>query len=283
MKTKLLNNLAWLLGGSIPRKRQELVRLLGETNRRTQLLPAGELAMLSNILALPDLRVEEIMLPHGKVDWLHIDDTLAEILDQVTKTEHSRYPVIDNDTEKVAGILHVKRLIGIEVQTDAPVLTRKNLLQTARVVPDSKRLDAMLRDFQYYRLHMMIVADEAGQSVGVVTIEDVLEKIVGAIRDEFDEGEGVTAPIQASSTPNLWQVAGDAPLEKFNRHFNLNLDVERFDTIGGWLANRLGRLPTLKDTVKEGNLRLQPTLLNQRRILSLEVTTLDNDDQSNSA
>lgn len=276
MRAKLLNNLAWLLGGSLPRNRDDLVFLLGTAHNHSRLLPAGELSMLRNILALPELRVEEIMLPHGKVDWLHADNTLAEVLARANQTEHSRYPVIDNDTEKVTGILHVKRLIGIEAQPGDAILTRKNILQTARVVPESKRLDAMLRDFQYYRIHMMIVADEAGHPIGVVTIEDVLEKIVGAIRDEFDKGEGVTIPIQASSIPNHWQVAGDAPLAKFNQQFHLNLDVERFDTIGGWLANRLGRLPTPNEIVEEGNLRLRATHLNQRRILSLEVELLDN-------
>lgn len=276
MTLKQINPLLWLLGGSVPRTRKELLRLLDDTSNHTQQLSAGEISMLRNVLELPELKVEEVMIPYGKVDWLHDDDTFAEVLKKVSETNHSRYPVIDKDGQRVLGVLHVKLLVGLEAKPAELILAANSkLLQPARMVPESKRLDAMLREFQYYRLHMMVAADEAGHPSGVVTIEDVLEKIVGAIHDEFDTSEGFDALISPTGQPNNWNVAGEASLAEFNRTFGLTLDEERCDTVGGWIAHQLGRLPKLNETITEGDLRLRVTLLDQRRVLSLEVERLN--------
>lgn len=274
MPFKRLNSLLWWFGGSVPRNRGEITKLLDATHKHTQLLPAGEIAMLKNILELPQLRVEEIIIHYGKVDWLNNDDTYAEILTKIAETNHSRYPVLHKEDNKVTGILHVKRLVGLKAEPQETILADAKLLQPARIVPESKGLDSMLREFQYYRLHMMVVADEAGHPCGVVTIEDVLEKIVGAIRDEFDASEGHNTPIKLVK-PNLWEVQGQADLGEFNRTFGLKLDEERCETIGGWVAYKLGRLPKSNEIVTEGNLTMRVTVVDERQVNSLEVERTD--------
>ncbi len=260
-----------MLGGSVPRKRHELTRLIENTATFSQLFPTGELDMLRNVLLLSEVRVEDVMIPHGKVDWLHLDDTFAEVLAEVTSSNHSRYPVTDRASNKVVGILHVKRLVGLQAEPEDKIIT-KDLLQVARFVPEKKRLDSMLREFQYYRLHMMIVADEAAKPLGVVSIEDVLESIVGEIQDEFDLQEGVTQKIRATNHANVWEIDGDTELEKFNHHFALHLDTERFDTVGGWLANCHGKLPKPGETIEEHDMSLRVIKTDRRRILSVQVT-----------
>ena len=269
-KLGMLSRLAWLLGGSVPRDRADLERLLDLASDNSQSFADAELGMLRNVLSLPQVRVEDVMIPHGKVDWLNADDSFSEVIEKVTANRHSRYPVIDTDQETVAGILHVKRLVGLEAKPDDTILA-PGMLQRARTVPESKKLDSMLREFQYYRVHMVVVADEGGKPAGMVTIEDVLEHIVGAIRDEFDSFEAITPPIRATGKQDLWEVDGETPLGKFNEHFGLELDENRFDTVNGWIANHLGRLPQVNDELEESNLRLKVTKTDQRRVLAVDV------------
>ena len=271
MLRKLRNHLSWLLGGAIPRKRSELKRLLEQTADFSQTFAPVELNMLRNVLLLSETRVENVMIHHGKVDWLHADDTFAEVLKEVTVSNHSRYPVIDRNSNKVVGILHVKRLVGLQAAPEAKILSEE-LLQAARFVPEKKRLDSMLREFQYYRLHMMIVTDEAAKPLGVISIEDVLESIVGEIQDEFDLQEGVAQKIRATNQVNVWEVDGDTELEEFNQHFGMKLDTKRFDTVGGWISNRHGKLPRTGEQLEENNLLLRVLSTDRRRVLSLQVT-----------
>ena len=280
-KSKTINSLLWLLGGAVPRTKEELDKLLEDTHKHTQLLPSGEILMLRNVLNLSNLKVDDVMIPYGKVDWLQIDNTLEEILAKAAKTGHSRYPVENKEGKTIEGVLHVKRLLGIKAEAHTKILSeQRNLLQKSHLVPEGKRLDAMLREFQHYRLHMMVVADEAGHPSGVVTIEDVLEKIVGQIHDEFDPTEGTNATIQPTSTPNYWKLAGETSLEEFNKFFNTKLDEERCDTIGGWIASELGHLPKINESVTLNDLDLSVTLVDQRRVLAVDVKRVEKSEAS---
>lgn len=281
-KLGMMNSLTWLLGGSVPRNRADLERLLLLAGHNSDTFVDSELEMLRKVLSLPQVKVEEVMIPHGKVDWLNADDKYSEVLEKVTTNRHSRYPVIDTDKETVAGILHVKRLVGLGAGPDDLIL-KPDMLQPARTVPESKKLDSMLREFQYYRVHMVVVADEGGKPAGMVTIEDVLEHIVGAIRDEFDSQEAIKPPIRATGKQDLWDVDGETPIEKFNDHFGLELDKGKFDTVNGWIANQLGRLPQAGDELEEGNLSLKVTKTDQRRVLAVDVAMRNDGNNSQQA
>ena len=177
-----------------------------------------------------------------------------------------------NSKGDVIGILHVKNLVDLDSQPDDLILKSGVLaLAEPRTVPESKKLDSMLRDFQYYRTHMTIVADVAGKPSGMITIEDVLEHIVGAIHDEFDSEEDVHSPIRATPTPDHWQVAGDTPMPEFNEHFDQDIDANKFETVSGWLSNKLGRLPSIGDTLEANGLALRVLQTDERRVLSVEV------------
>lgn len=270
-KPGVLSKAAWLLGGSVPRDRSDIRRLVTRASKSSHVFPEAEMSMILNVLSLPDSRVDQVMVPYGKVDWLNSDFTYAEVIEKVTLNRHSRYPVINTDEETVAGILHVKRLVGYEAKPEDRILEGNGMLQPARTVPQSKKLDAMLREFKYYRVHMAVVADDGGKPAGMVTIEDVIEHIVGAIRDEFDSFEGTKTPIRSTGKQGEWEVDGETPLKGFKSHFNLELDTERFDTVGGWIANRIGRMPKAGDAIEENGLTLKVAKTDERRVLAVVV------------
>ena len=270
-KPGLLNGLAWLLGGSVPRNRDELGRLMSMAFENSQIFSEGETRMLSNVMNLPHLRVEDAMIPQGKVDWLSSDDTYSEITRKIGETRHSRYPVLDAEDESVKGILHVKRLVGIKADDGERILETRDLTKPSRTVPEAKRLDAMLREFQYYRLHMAVVADESGKPSGMVTLEDVIERIVGEIHDEFDTMEVTRQHIRSTGKDGQWRVDGDTPLEKLNETLGLSLDTSRSETVGGWIANQLGKMPERGDSVDEGGLRLRVGRMDERKVLSVDI------------
>lgn len=275
-RNRMLNQLAWLLGGSVPRRREDIMKLLRQASDFSQALGYPEATMIENVLQLPDVPIENVMLPHGKVDWLQADDTYAQIMAKVKETHHSRYPVMDTDEEKVKGILHVKHLLGIEAEPDDLILGSISL-QAARTVPGSKKLDSMLREFQHYRTHMMVVADDAGRPLGMIFIEDLLEHIVGAMHDEFDKQAGVDAPIR-SKGGDKWEADGEAPLSKFNSQFGLRLDTNRFDTLGGWIANRMGEMPAKGKKLSEHGLTITVIQADDRRVRTVEIERSRSDD-----
>ena len=274
----LRNKLAWMLGGSVPHSKDELKALLELAGKRSQLLSESELEMLRNVLSMTEKTTKDVRIPRGEVVWLYADSTYAEILAEVTRNRHSRFPVIDANNEKVIGILHVKRLIGFQAEPDEQILangSRAKLLQKAHTVPTGKTLDAMLREFRHYLVHMMVVADDGGNIDGMITIEDVIEHIVGEIRDEFDTETPAAAIRPHGSAVNCWEIDGDIQLDEFNEHFKLNLDRSRADTISGWLANTLGRLPVTGDEISEGPLSLKVAQSDQRKVVTVIATRHD--------
>lgn len=271
MAGSIIDLFTGLLGRGTPRSRNELGGMLAKAEK-SKLISHVELDMLHGVLGLLELRVEDIMIPQGKVSWLHVGNDLDSMLAEVAKTGHSRYPVYNGEESDSAGILHVKDLLST-ARGRSGYRLEQSLLRPARKVPESKRLNSMLRDFQKYRVHMVVVADEYGNISGVVTIEDVLERIVGSIRDEFDAQEGkAESAIRPASKTGHWTVDGATLLIEFNRKFGANADRSKSDTVGGWIAHKLGRMPMAGDRIVLAGHAVTVVSVDGRRVRHVDVT-----------
>ena len=220
-----------------PDSRDELIRLLATAEHRELIEPESRL-MLEGVLRMADLTAGDAMVAAPHMDMLAIDADYDELLEVVINTAHSRFPVYEGQRENVLGILMAKDLLKLQ---RAPELNLRTLLRPAVFVPESKRLNELLRDFRSNRSHLAIVIDEFGNTAGLITIEDVLEEIVGEIEDEFDERErenGIYTLADGSQ-----RVAGDVTIAAVNHAFAVDLPVDSFDTIGGLLAHEFGRVP----------------------------------------
>ena len=196
-----------------------------------------------------------------------VDADLAEALPQIIHAAHSRYPVIDDGLDNVVGILLAKDLLPLVMERDRE-FNLKSLLRPAVVVPESKRLNVLLREFRQNRNHMAIVIDEYGGVAGLVTIEDVLEEIVGEIEDETDVDEG--RDIQRING-NEFFVKAQTPIEDFNSYFDVAFSDEEFDTIGGLVVNAFGHVPTRNETTHLERFEFKVVSADQRRLISLRV------------
>ena len=261
-----------LLGRQIS-TRAELVEALNDAGS-DELISHAELSMVHGVLRLFEQTVADVRIPVGKVVWMRLGDSVDDMVKEIAASGHSRYPVLDRDEEKVVGILHVKHLLRGPI-FQAGYRLEPGLLRSAEKVPDSKRLDAMLRDFKKNKVHMAVVADEAGRMDGVVTLEDVLEKIVGEIRDEFDADEReAEAGLVANGGSGVWTARSDLGIEEFNRRFSASLDLRHADTLGGWFARELGEVAKVGDRLEAGGFAFTVAKADERRIIAFEVRRL---------
>ncbi len=229
--------------------RHELFATLAQAEER-EVIATQTRMMLEGVLRMADLTAGDVMVAAPHMDLLSIDTEYDEMLRTVIATGHSRFPVYEDKRDNVIGILMAKDLLKLQ---RVPELNLRTLLRPAVFVPESKGLNELLRDFRSNRNHLAIVIDEFGSTAGLITIEDVLEQIVGDIRDEFDEkADG------ASDIYNLagggQRVAGDTPISAVNEVFEIQLPLEPFDTIGGLLAHECGRVPARGESVTLGGL-----------------------------
>lgn len=220
-----------------PDSRDELIKTLADAEQRELIEPESR-AMLEGVLRMADLSAGDVMVAAPRMDLLDIDDGYDELLAKVIHTAHSRFPVHEGARDNIIGILLAKDLLKLQ---RAPELNLRTLLRPAVFVPESKRLNELLRDFRSNRNHLAIVIDEFGNTAGLITIEDVLEEIVGEIEDEFDERSRDTGIVTLADGSQ--RVAGDAPIDAVNQTFQVALPTEGFDTIGGLVAHELGRVP----------------------------------------
>ena len=220
-----------------PDSREELLESLADAEQRSLIEPDAR-RMVEGVLRLSDKTAGDVMVAAPRMDVLDLNQPYDELLEVVIRTAHSRFPVVEGARDNLIGILMAKDLIKLQ---RAPELHLRTLLRPAVFVPESKALTELLRDFRSNRNHMAIVIDEFGQTAGLVTIEDVLEEIVGEIEDEFDvaEDDGDIFAL-ADST---WRVSGDTPIERINESFGLQLPEDDFDTIGGLIAHTMGHVP----------------------------------------
>jgi magnesium and cobalt transporter len=238
-----------------PDSTDELIETLAEAESKA-LIDAESRVMLEGVLRLADMTAGDAMVAAPRMDLLDIDAPYDELLHQVIATAHSRFPVFQGERENVIGILLAKDLLK---RQRAPELNLRTLLRPATFVPESKGLNDLLRAFRVNRNHLAIVVDEFGRTAGLITIEDVLEQIVGEIEDEFDDAsdEGDIFAL----ADNTWRVAGDTPLARVNESFNVHLganpegDLEvDFDTIGGLIAHEMGHVPKRGESLRIGGL-----------------------------
>jgi putative hemolysin len=226
---------------------------------------SGKREMLSNVLEITGTQIREIMIPRVEVTAVDIDDPVPEIISVITKTKYSRLPVYRGSFDNVLGILNVKDLLPMERLENIKL---QSLLRPAQFVPDTARLDVVLRQFQSMHLHIAVVIDEFGGVEGIVTLEDLLEEIVGEIRDEHDtEIEAVR-----ELGPGLYSIAGNLPVKDFNRAFEIKVpEAPEYTTIVGFLQARTGRLLQKGETVRFQSASFSVEQAEGFRIISLRV------------
>ncbi len=233
-----------------PDSKAELIRTLADAEDRELIEPESRL-MLEGVLRMADMSAGDVMVPATRMDLLDIQADYDELLALVIDTAHSRFPVYDGERDNVIGILMAKDLLKLQ---RAPELNLRTLLRPAVFVPESKRLNELLRDFRSNRNHLAIVIDEFGNTAGLITIEDVLEEIVGEIEDEFDDEQGADNGIYTLADGSH-RVAGDVAISAVNEAFGIRLSEDDFETIGGLVAHELGRVPRRAEAVDVGGLR----------------------------
>ncbi|WP_028601626.1 HlyC/CorC family transporter [Ottowia thiooxydans] len=238
-----------------PDSTDELIETLAEAEDN-QVINAESRVMLEGVLRMADMTAGDAMVAAPRMDLLNIDAPYEELLREVISTAHSRFPVYQDERENIIGILMAKDLLKLQ---RAPELNIRTLLRPAVFVPETKGLNELLRAFRINRNHLAIVVDEFGRTAGLITIEDVLEQIVGEIEDEFDI-DADAGDIFALAD-NTWRVAGDTPLERVNESFGVQLgthsdsDLEvDFDTIGGLIAHEMGHVPKRGERFQLGGL-----------------------------
>ncbi len=220
-----------------PDSRAELIETLADAEDN-EIINAESRVMLEGVIRIADMTAGDVMVAAPRMDALNIDAPYEELLNIVIDTAHSRFPVYEGERENIIGILLAKDLLKLQ---RSPSLNIRALLRPPIFVPESKGLNDLLREFRGNRNHLAIVIDEFGRVAGLITIEDVLEEIVGEIEDEFDEVED-DGDIFALAD-NTWRVSGDTSIERINEAFGLSLPEDDFDTIGGLIAHTMGHVP----------------------------------------
>ena len=254
-----------------PRSREELLELLREA-QRNKLIDSEALSIVEGAIQVADLQVRDIMVPRSQMVSIKACQSPREFLPAILDAAHSRYPVIGESQDEVLGILLAKDLLPLVLQAPDQPFNLRELLRPTTFVPESKRLNVLLREFRANRNHMAVVIDEYGGVAGLVTIEDVLEQIVGEIEDEHDvEEDSFIKPLPSGD----FIVKALTPVEQFNEYFHSQFSTEDFDTLGGLVMNSFGHLPKRNETTEIGDFRIRVLNADSRRIHLLRVTALD--------
>jgi magnesium and cobalt transporter len=254
---------------SEPSDTQELLETLRAATKR-KIIDASALAMIEGALNVSTLQVRDIMIPRSQMICIELHQSAEEFMPTLTEAAHSRFPVIGEDKDDVVGILLAKELLKHMVKhPKEPLVITPELLRPATFVPESKRLDTLLKEFRSSRNHLAIVVDEYGGIAGLVTIEDVLEEIVGEIEDEFDSTP--ESWIQAQSDQS-YLISALTPIEDFNHHFKTTLSDKMVDTIGGLVTLQLGHLPSVGETITVNQFHFTVTQADRRRIKQVQMT-----------
>ncbi|HHV6871398.1 TPA: CNNM family magnesium/cobalt transport protein CorC [Haemophilus influenzae] len=254
------------------KNREELVEVIRDSEQN-DLIDQNTREMIEGVMEIAELRVRDIMIPRSQIIFIEDQQDLNTCLNTIIESAHSRFPVIADadDRDNIVGILHAKDLLKF-LREDAEVFDLTSLLRPVVIVPESKRVDRMLKDFRSERFHMAIVVDEFGAVSGLVTIEDILEQIVGDIEDEFDEEE--VADIRQLSR-HTYAVRALTDIDDFNAQFNTDFDDEEVDTIGGLIMQTFGYLPKRGEEIILKNLQFKVTSADSRRLIQLRVTVPD--------
>jgi hemolysin (HlyC) family protein len=250
-----------------PRDLAELVENLREASERG-LFDGDALVMLEGVLAVADMQVRDIMVPRSQMVFVERDESPEKLVELVVESGHSRFPVIGEDRDQILGILLAKDLLRLQTTADEDFEIRE-YMRPVIFVPESKRLNVLLKEFRRNHNHIAMVVDEYGGVCGLVTIEDVIEQIVGEIDDEHDVEDDQTI---RKERPREFTVRALTPIGDFNRYFSAQFSDEEYDTIGGLLMQEFGRLPRRGETIKIGDLEFRILRADRRRIDLLRVT-----------
>lgn len=270
-----LDRLGHVLWGA-PEDRDALRETLREAHDRG-LIGSDALDMIEGVFQVAEMRVRDIMVPRAQMDVIDREDPPERYLPRVIETGHSRFPVVDGDKDKVVGILLAKDLLRYFDEERRATFNVYDLLRPAVFVPESKRLDVLLRDFRASRNHMAIVVDEYGGVAGLVTIEDVLEQIVGEIEDEHDLD--VDDVMITQRAEHEFVAKALTPIKEFNEYFGTHYPSEEVDTIGGLVMTTLGRVPKRGERLEAGGLRFEVLRSDSRRVHLLKVVPVAQESQ----
>ena len=249
-----------------PQNQKQLLELL-KSLQSHQLFGADELTMIEGVLQVADMQVRDIMIPRGQMVVLDHEDSLPDIIEKITTCGHSRFPVIDDDKDDVVGILLAKDLLHMSLdQSDAFEINE--YIRPASFIPESKRLNVLLKEFRLNRSHMAMIVDEYGGVSGLITIEDVLEQIVGKIDDEYDADEEVDIQPHGS---NRYSVRALTPLPEFNEYFDTDFESEDVETIGGYLLGQIGHLPERGESIAVDDLTFKVLNADSRQVHLYQV------------
>jgi magnesium and cobalt transporter len=260
----LLERLSTLLMREPEDREQLLQQLRGAFERN--LLDADALSIIEGALSVSDMQVRDIMVPRAQMDVIDVEDAPEKIAQIAVDTYHSRFPAIGENRDDVVGILLAKDLLRYFAGKEFEL---RDTLRPAVFVPESKRLNVLLREFRASRNHMAIVVDEYGGVAGLVTIEDVLEQIVGDIEDEYDFDEAADNIVRDNT--GRYRVKATTEIEDFNKAFETELSADDYDTLGGLVIHKLGRLPKRGETLEIGGLKVQVLRADSRRVHTLLV------------
>jgi len=267
-KPSLLERLSALLTRG-PEDLEHLVKQLHSAFERN-LLDGDALSMIEGALQVSEMQVRDIMVPRSQMDMIDVNEPPDKFIPHVIATAHSRFPVVDKSRDDVIGILLAKDLLRYYAGEEE--FNVRQMLRPAVFVPESKRLNVLLREFRANRNHMALVVDEYGGVAGLVTIEDVLEQIVGEIEDEYDFDESEDNIVREQG--GLYRVKAQTEIGDFNRVFGTKYSDSDFDTVGGLVLNRFGRLPRRGESITIDGLRVQVLRADSRRLHALQVHRL---------
>lgn len=266
-KPGLFDKISQLFTGE-PQNRQELVEVIQDAEER-HLIDSDTKEMINGVLEVAELRVRDLMIPRSQIIAIEKNQTVEEFLPTVIESAHSRFPVIDRDKDHIEGILLAKDMLKWGF-SDNHEHHLESILRPAVVVPESKRVDVLLKEFRQERYHMAIVVDEYGGVSGLITIEDILEAIVGDIEDETDLEEDCQDNIRRVSR-QTWSVAALTPVDEFNEHFEAHFSDEEYDTVGGLISHAFGHLPERGESIELNDFEFKVMNADTRRLVQLQV------------
>ncbi len=247
-----------------PEDREGIMAVL-EAARERSLIDADSYSMLKGARAVSEQTAIDVMVPRARMDLLDASESIDALMPQIIETAHSRFPVFEGSRDNVIGIVITKDLLR---HLMTPTILLRDLIRPAVFIPETKRLNVLLQEFRSNRNHIAIVIDEHGGISGLVTLEDVLEQIVGAIEDEYDvDGEKTVF----ADGPNAWRVLATTEIDQFNESIQTTLPEGDYDTVGGWLAHVLGHIPRRGDICKHDDLQVEVLRADSRRALWLRV------------
>ncbi|MFO7786709.1 MAG: transporter associated domain-containing protein [Halospina sp.] len=252
---------------SEPRTPEDLLRILRDAEFQ-QLIDSDAMSIIEGAMQVTDMRVEEIMIPRSRMVTVKAEADPSSYINEIIDSAHSRFPAIGDTSDEIVGILLAKDLLPLALRNNLTRDSIREILRPATVVPESKRCNQLLKEFKENRNHMAIVVDEYGGVAGLITIEDVLEQIVGDIEDEHDVDDDDRI---REREHGIYAVKAQTPIDEFNDFFGTDLDQEAFDTIGGLMLKEFGRLPRRGETTTVDRFRFKVLNADNRKIRLIQV------------